>query len=99
LTTDRTRRCRPFPRTANFSVRFLAKAWPLSGSPNYRFGSLADVLGLDERYSRQITTESCPRNQQCKGVQRCEPFVFYDCDQFVPKVSGTAASGRHNFSA
>ena len=40
LTTDRTRRCRPFPRTANFSVRFLAKAWPLSGSPNYRCGSI-----------------------------------------------------------
>ena len=36
LTTDRTRRCRPFPRIANFSVRFLAKAWPLSGRPNYR---------------------------------------------------------------
>ena len=36
LTTDRTRRCRPFPRPANCSVRFLAKAWPLSGSPNYR---------------------------------------------------------------
>ena len=43
LTTDRTRRCRPFPRTANFSVRFLAKAWPLSGSPNYRCGSFCDV--------------------------------------------------------
>ena len=26
LTTDRTRRCRPSPRIANFSVRFLAKA-------------------------------------------------------------------------
>ena len=39
LTTDRTRRCRPFPRMANFSVRFLAKARPLEGRPNYRCGS------------------------------------------------------------
>jgi hypothetical protein len=29
---------RPFPRIANFSVRFLIKASPLSGRPNYRCG-------------------------------------------------------------
>jgi hypothetical protein len=40
LTTGRTRRGRRFPRIANFSVRFLAKAWPLSGRPNYRSGSI-----------------------------------------------------------
>lgn len=31
LTTNRARRCRPSPRIANFSFRFLANARPLSG--------------------------------------------------------------------
>ena len=51
LTTDRTRRCRPSPRIANFSVRFLAKAWPLSGNPNYRCGS--PVVGERELRGRE----------------------------------------------
>ena len=34
-----------------------------------RYGSLADVLGLDERDSRQITTKSCPRNPSCSSLE------------------------------
>jgi len=54
----------------------LAAGVSVSGRANVCNGSLADVLELDERDSRQITTKSCPRNQTFNGLQRCEPFLF-----------------------
>src|SRR6185437_9302228 len=44
----------------------LAAGVSVSGRANVCNGSLADVLELDERDSRQITTKSSPRNQRFK---------------------------------
>jgi hypothetical protein len=42
---------------------------PLPAPRDVGSGSLADILGLDERDSWQITTKSSPRNPSCSSLE------------------------------
>jgi len=85
LTTGRTRHCRPSPRIANFSVRLLAKAWPLSGRPNYRCGSQAVIDGWP-------LSASCRRSHlhRVEPIWRCS--ALYASRKRKPRHAGGSYS-------